>query len=246
MIRKSASAVLIVLLAAAVLYAMTGREIIDKANNLKGADSAESKIEMIIFKGGRELVKEFEIKTKKVGGETRTLSAFIKPTKMKVLSHAHAGRDDDQWIRLSSGKVKRIVGGERDKPFAGSHMTYDDLESRETDDFTYNKLADATTMGTPCYVVEAVKTVGTINYSKIVLHVRKADFFVIRVDFYKHGKLFKFLENNNVQNISGILTPMEVIMTMANGEGKTILKVKSVQYNIHIPDSVFSKGALGK
>ena len=123
-------------------------------------------------------------------------------------------------------------------------MTYEDLESRDVNNYTYKTLNDAKVNGDKCYTVEALKKSGTKTYSKYVLYVRKSDYFVVKIDFYQKGKLFKTLENQNIQKIKGILTPMKIVVSMADNGGRTELIVDKVIYNISIRDSVFSKEAL--
>ncbi len=242
--KKIFLAALIITLTAPSLFALTGKQIIEKSQALPEPESAKSRIIMTITKGGRPIVKEFKLASKKIKGEARALVTFIKPSRMKVLTHSHKNRDDDQWIRLSSGRVKRIAGADQSKSFVNSHLTYYDLQSRETDDYRYKKLADAATLGTPCYTVEAVKIRGTKIYDKIILHVRKSDFFVIRLDIFKKGQLYKHIENTGIKKIKGILTPMKVRVKLAQKSGTTVLDVKTVEYNSGIRNSTFNKSSL--
>ena len=199
---------------------------------------------MNIYKGSSVNEKEFILVQKTIKGEDKVLITFTKPTQIKVLTHTHSSGEDDQWLRLSSGKVKRIVGGDKSENFVQSHMTYEDLESRDVENYTYKTLADANVNGDACYSVEAIKKSGNKTYSKYILYVRKSDFFVVKVEFYQKDKLFKSIENQNITKTNGILTPMKIVVTMADGTGRTELIVQKVLYNIDIEDSTFSKDAL--
>ncbi|HPS59016.1 MAG TPA: outer membrane lipoprotein-sorting protein [Spirochaetota bacterium] len=227
-----------------LLFAMTGREIIDKSEKLAKPKSAKTKVTMNIYKGSSVNEKEFILMQKTTKSGDRVLITFTKPTQIKVLTHTKKDGEDDQWLRLSSGKVKRIVGGDKSENFVQSHMTYEDLESRDVENYTYKTLADAKINGDDCYTVEAIKKSGNKTYNKYTLYVRKSDFFVVKIDFYQKDKLFKSLENQNIKNTNGILTPMKIVVTMADGSGRTELVVQKVLYNIDIEDSTFSKDAL--
>ncbi len=242
--KKSLFTLAILILTAPALFALTGKQIIEKSEALPEPTSAKSRIVMTITKGGRSIVKEFKLASKKINGEARALVTFIRPSKMKVLTHSHKNRDDDQWIRLSSGRVKRIAGADQSKSFVNSHLTYYDLQTREINDYSYKKLADASAMGVPCYVVEAKKVRGSKIYDKIIIYVRKSDFFVVKLSIYKKGHLYKHIENYNIQKIEGILTPKKVMVKMARTSGTTVLNVKTVQYNTAIRNSVFNKSSL--
>lgn len=227
------------------LYALTGREIMEKSDALAEPDTAKSKILMLIHKGGKIIEKEFTLQMKQFeNDEDKALISFIRPTQIKLLTHSHKGKDDDQWLRLSSGKIKRIVSTGRDKPFVNSHFYYEDLTSIDIDDYAYKFLGEESAVGVDCYKVEGVKQVGEKVYDKVVFYVRKSDYFVVRVDFFKKGKFLKFLENYKIKEIDGILTPHKLKMETADGKGKTELILKGLKYNIDIDSSRFRKEAL--
>lgn len=240
------AAALVLLVAVPQVWALTGREIMDKNDALPEADTGESKVMMFVHKGSRTLEKEFEIISKKFpNDEDKTLIAFKRPTRIKLLTHAHKSRDDDQWLRLSSGKIKRIAGSDKGKSFVNSHFYYEDLTSRDIDDYDYKLLGEETVKGESCYKVEAVKREKKDRvYTKSILYVRKSDYFIVRIDLFKNNKFHKYVENSDVRKIDGILTPFEITMTLANGKGDTQLKVQSVTYNENIPSRKFNKEAL--
>jgi outer membrane lipoprotein-sorting protein len=234
-----------VLLLSSPLFALTGREIMEKNDALPEAKTTASEVLMLIHKGGKVTEKQFESQSKKFqGDEDKLLISFTRPTQIKLLTHAHKGGDDDQWLRLSSGKIKRIAASDKGKPFVNSHLYYEDIGSRDIDDYAYKLLGDAKAVGFDCYAVEAVKTVGEKVYSKLVLYVRKSDYFVVRIDFYEGTEFHKYLENHDIRTVDGILTPFASTMTLADEKGYTELKILQLEYNRDLKDSVFNKEAL--
>ena len=224
---------------------LTGRQIMEKVDALKKPDSVASKVLMVITKGGQEQEKEFVLQMKRFpNDEDKALITFIKPTQIKLLTHSHKAADDDQWLMLSSGKVKRIVSSGRDKPFVNSHFYFEDLTNVDIDEYDFKLIGEGKAVGEDCYKVEGVKKSTEKVYDKVIFYVRKADYFVVRVDFYKDGAFHKFLENYDVKFIDGILTPHKIKMEMADGKGKTELTLKGLQYNIPIDPAVFNKEAL--
>jgi len=242
---KVVFASLLILMLCQPVYALTGREIMEKSDALAQPDTAKSKILMLIHKGGRVQEKEFLLQMKQFDNdEDKALIKFIKPTQIQLLTHSHKGRDDDQWLVLSSGKVKRIVSSGRDKPFVNSHFYYEDLTSIDIDDYDYKLLGEEKAVGEDCYKVEGIKKVGEKIYDKVIFYVRKSDYFVVRVDFYKDGQFHKFLENYEIKEIDGILTPYKMKMELADGQGKTELILKGLKYNTDIDNATFRKEAL--
>jgi hypothetical protein len=237
--------IVIVMFLCQSVFALTGREIMDKSDALPEPQTAESSALMHIYKGSRVLEKEFEIRAKKFkNDEDKILISFIRPTKIKLLTHSHTGQDDDQWLRLTSGKIKRIASSDKGKAFVNSHFYYEDLGSRNIDEYNYKLLGEGEALDEDCYKVEAIKKEGTKVYDKLILYVRKSDYFVVRIDFYRKGNFHKYLENFEIQKVEGILTPYNTVMALANGKGKTELKIKKLEYNKKMKSSTFNKEAL--
>ena len=212
------------------LFALTGREIMEKNDALPEPETTISSTLMQIHKGGRIMEKEFEVRAKKFkNDEDKLLISFIKPTKIKLLTHAHKGKDDDQWLRLSSGKIKRIASSDKGKAFVNSHFYYEDIGSRDIDNYQYKLLDDGKAAGFDCYKVESIKKRDSRVYDKLILYARKSDYFIVRIDFYMDGKFRKYLENHDIRTVKDILTPFETIMNLANGKGKTELKIEKVE-----------------
>ncbi|MBN2159355.1 MAG: outer membrane lipoprotein-sorting protein [Spirochaetes bacterium] len=230
---------------AGVLYALTGREIMEKSDALPDPASTESRAVMKIYRNGAlKETKEFQMYSKKYGQDSRVLIRFIRPTKIKFLTHSYKSREDLQWLKTSSGKPKKIVGSDSGKPFVLSHFFYEDLKGREIDDYNYTLRGEESIPGGECYKVEAAKKSGDKVYDRIELFVRKSDYFVVRVNFYQKGKLLKFLTNYDIKSIDGILTPLRMVMSLPDGKGKTEITVTSVKHNIPVNDSLFNKGTL--
>lgn len=233
------------LLLAQAAFGMTGREIMEKTDALKKPDTAISKVIMEIYKGGAVEEKEFTLQMKQYpNDEDKALIAFIRPTQIKLLTHSHKNTDDDQWLSLSSGKVKRIVSSGRDKPFVNSHFYFEDLTSVDIDEFDFTLVGEEKAVGEDCFKVEGVKKTPEKIYSKVVFYVRKSDYFVVRIDFFKDGAFHKFMENYQIKVIDGILTPHKIKMEMADAKGKTELTLKALKYNVAVDDATFNKDAL--
>jgi hypothetical protein len=228
-----------------VVHAFSGREIMERNDALPEADTSKSLLKMFIHKRGRIIEKEFEIKAQNdENGEDKTLISFIRPTQIKLLTHSHKHRDDDQWLRLTSGKIKRIASADRGKSFVNSHFYYEDLTSRDIDEYEYRYIGDETVTGEKCYLVEAHKRSGRRVYDKSILYVRHSDFYIVRIDLFKKGKHHKTLENQDVKKINGILTPHTIVMTLVKKKEKTELQVETIEYDIPLPAGSFNKEAL--
>ncbi len=227
------------------LYALTGREIMEKTDALPEPQTAFMNIIMTIYKGDRVEEKEFTFQAKQYpNDEDKALISFIRPTQITLLTHSYKNKEDDQWLKLSSGKIKRIASSEKGQPFVNSHFYYEDLSPVDIDEYKYELLGEEKAVGEDCYKVEGVKQSGEKVYDKVIFYVRKSDYFVVRIDFFKDGAFHKFLENYDVKEIDGILTPYRVKMELADGKGKTELALKDLKYNAPIADTTFNKESM--
>lgn len=229
----------------ACAFALTGREVVDRSDKIASAETVTSEVVMEIQKRGNLTEKTFTLTAMEgANEEDRALIAFHKPSRIKLLTHTHKGADDDQWLRMSSGKVKRISQSSKKKSFVNSHFTYEDISSRDIDDYAYTLLGNEAVRGEPCYKVESVRTRGKKVYDKTVLYISERDWFLRKMDFYAKGKLFKTLENRDIRTVDGILTPYEVVMSRVTKAGSTRLLLKEIQYNVPMKPTGFRKEAL--
>lgn len=238
-------AIMIIAVFTSSSFALSAREIMEKSDDLAQPKTALSNVLMKIHSGGDIIDKEFTLQAMKQGkDDSKALITFSKPTKIKLLTHTHPSQEDDQWLMMTSGKAKRITSSSKGKAFVNSHFCYEDLSSRKLDDYDYKLLETKNVLGADCHMVEAVKKKGAKVYDKVVLYVRKSDYFVVKVDFYIDTKYYKTLENKDIKTIEGIITPHSIVMTMADTKEKTELTVKSIKYNGSMDSANFNKDAL--
>jgi len=223
--------------------ALSGRQIMEKNKSLPEAKDIKSQALMKIYKKGYLLEKEFETISKKVPEGDLVLLSFLRPTNIKLLTHSYKKKKNDQWLRLSSGKVKRINSSDKGRSFVNSHFSYEELEPFYLEDYQYKFLGEEKIFDFFCYKVKAVKKKDRV-YDSLIYYLRKADFFIIRIDFYKQNKMVKYLLNQKIKKIDDIITPFEVVMQLAGSKDKTILSFKSIQYNNNLKNFKFSKAAL--
>jgi len=233
-----------VLMTGTAFAAFTGRQIMDKSDALKQPDTLKASMMMTIYKGDTVQEKEFDVIGKKAGKDEKVLITFTKPTKIKFLTHTHKLSDDDQWLMLTSGKVKRISTSERDQAFVNSHFYYEDMKSRNIDGYNYQLIGETKAVGEDCYKVEATPKDKTNVYSKAIFYVRKSDFFILRADIFKGGVFHKYLENYDIRLVNGILTPNHAVMYLPDGKNRTELRMKSIEYNKGVADSSLNKEVL--
>ncbi|MDH5721391.1 MAG: outer membrane lipoprotein-sorting protein [Spirochaetia bacterium] len=221
-----------------------GREIMGKSDALKEPETRKGISVMVVIKGDKRELKEFEMVSKKYGKKTRSRSTFLKPTRIEFLSFSEPGQDSHQWIKLSGGTVRKIASSDKGGSFVGSHFYYEDMQDRDIDDYEYKYLGEEDVNGEPCYKVESVKKKGTKVYVKTVVYIRKSDYFMIKAEFFENKGHTKTLEADKIEVIDGIITARKITMSRTDGKGKTIIYIKKVEYDKPVSDQFLKKESL--
>jgi hypothetical protein len=230
------SFILVLLLFSQNVFALTGKEIMKKNDDLPDGESSIREAVLLVIKGKRSEKKVFRLISKKYGEKKRKRITFSYPTHIEFLVWDEPGKDNLLWIKLSSGKVRKIATSNKDKPWMNSHFYNDDIGERYFNDYNYKLVGEVDIDGTTCYKIERTKTKGTWVYSKAVAYVGKDDFFARRVDLFEKGIHTKTLHFRNIEKISGIYTPRKTVMERTDGKGKSIMYIKSIEYNVPVPD----------
>lgn len=225
---------------------LTGLDIMKKNDALKRADTAQNNMEMIIYRGSRRKIKRFNNYIMEQNNDDRfSYIKFLYPTKIKFLSKSYHDSDDsDRWLKLTSGRARRIVAKDKGKPFVNSHFAYEDLERNYIDQGEYKLIKEESVNGEECYKIEVVKKKkNTTSYSKRVVYISKKDYFLIKAEFYnKKKKLHKiFTVDKREVSKQGVIVPLKMTMIMKkNPKFKTELYTKKYKLNIKLNKNMFT------
>lgn len=188
----------------------------------------------------------------------KSVTLILKPAGEKGIGflqydYEQKGKETDQWLYLSAmGKVKRIVSGNADEPktgsFFGSEFSYEDLEKRHLDDYTYTILGEETYQGRPCYVIQALPTPDRArksNYSKSLEWVdTERDLVLKSILFDRRGNKVKKMYFRQIRTIDSILVPMEIIVLNLDTRRRTIMAYEKVALNMDVADPFLTKRTL--
>lgn len=254
------TAFLLIFIISGSVMAMSGREVMEKVDQRNTGESRHALMGMdLIDKNGEVSRRVIEVWSEKYGDPAddldKTVMVFHEPASVKntrFLQVQNAEADDDQWIYLPAlGRVRRISASQGGDSFMGSDFSYDDLKSREIEDFTYQLLKEEKLGEYETYVVEAIpKNPEDEQYKKSVSWVTKKHFIPIKVEMYdkKTGKLYKRMTvKENIEKVNGIWTIFSTTMENLKSGHSTRLYIKSrdnnylLEYNKDIADSMFTQ-----
>jgi len=238
----------LILLLAGSLFAQEGREVMEKVENRQTPRSSRALVTMVLQEKG-ESPRERQVEMLMLegsGGLSRSLIIFRSPQSVantRFLNAQNEGSDDDKWIYLPAlKKVRRIASSEGNSSFMGTDFTYDDMSTRELDDYTYTLLKEETIKGYDCWVVESLPKEGTDSqYSKTISWIGKESLNPVKVEMYdQEGALLKVAETGKLEEIQGHWTIMVNTMTNVQTDHSTTIRMEKIQYDRPLNPKLFT------
>jgi len=228
------------------VFALNGREIMEKVNARDTGDRSITEMEMILIdKKGNKRVRKLKTFGLEKGKDSLSLMFFLSPADVRntgflTFDYDESGKDDDQWLFLPAlRKTKRIAAGDKSGSFMGSDLNYSDMTSSDLNLYEYTLMKETEVKGQKVWQIKAVpKTKAEAEksgYNKSVVFIRQDNYVMIRgVRWVHKKKRNKYLDVRKLEKIDGIWISTELHVTTKSGKKtlhKTILKQKNVHFN---------------
>ena len=228
------------------VFALSGREIMEKVNARDVGDSSSGEMEMILIdKKGKKRIRKLKTFGGKKGKDTLSLMFFLSPADVKntgflTYDYKESGKDDDQWLFLPAlRKTKRIAAGDKSGSFMGSDLNYSDMTTPDLDLYDYTLMKETEVRGEKVWQIKAVPKskdeAKKSGYSKSVIFIRQDNYVMIRAVRWVHKKRRnKYIDVKKLEKIDGIWVSTEMHVTTKTGKKslhKTILKEKNIRFN---------------
>jgi hypothetical protein len=255
------SALVAAVVLAAPAAALTGREIIDTAQQRNGfstwKDRTASATMQTYDKGNLTRTREVDI-TEQTDprGEHRTFMRFTSPADVQNTRFLHLsprGEKDQQWLWApGTRRTRRLGDAQRDENFFGTDLSYRDLEllvriqQWNDDEATATLVGEETIDGKPCHVVEVVPKNEEFPYSKYRLWFGTQDSLLWRVDVYEDDKVLKRVTPTRYEKVGDYQTAMEANVANVPANTNTVFTMRNVRYDAGVGDGVFSVSNLDK
>lgn len=257
-----ALALVSVVLFAAHAAALTGREVLDQAEQKHGFSTwkdRKARAAMDTFdKGSLVRTREMDI-TEQTDprGEHRTFITFTGPADVKGTRFLHLsprGERDQQWLWApTTRRTRRIAEGQRDENFFGADLSYRDLELMvriqqwNDDEVTATLVGEETVDGKACHVVELVPKNEEFAYTKYRLWFAKDDLFLWRMDVFEDDeRVVKRVLPKRYQRFGNYDMAVEADVTNLPADTRTVFKISDVRYDEGVTETMFTVGNLDR
>jgi outer membrane lipoprotein-sorting protein len=182
-------------------------------------------------------------------GDSKSILRFTAPPEVKgvaLLVVNHPDRASDQWMWTPAlERDRRIALQDRSGRFFGTDFSFEDLEERDVNQFSYKLLGEEAMAGVACWKLESrPKQTKASQYTASQLWIRKDNYAIVRIDHYKKDAVVRRIEYSDIENIQGIWTPRTIAVTDIARNSSTVMKIENLRYNLPMQDSDFTVEAL--
>jgi len=182
-------------------------------------------------------------------GRSKAILRFTTPAEVKgvaLLIVNHSDRASDQWMWTPAiERDRRIALQDRSTRFFGTDFSFEDLEERDVDQYSYSLDGEEAIDGQPCWKIGSTpKQAKSSQYTRSTVWIRKDNYAWARIENYAGSGVARRLQYGDIRNVQGIWTAHVLEMHDLNRGSRTRLTLEKLQYNVPLKDEDFSIQAL--
>jgi len=221
---------------------LSAREIVDRADQNMEGESSISTMSMSIVRPTWERTLEFK---NWVLGSEYALTLVTAPSKEK--GQTFLKRGNDMWNYLPKiGRLIKLPPSMMSQGWMGSDYTNDDIlrESSMVKDYDHTIVGEEVVEGRNCYKIEMIPhEESTIVWGKLMSWITKENFLFLKNEYYdEDGYLVRTELGKEIKSMDGRLIPTVLeIIPEENPDHKTIVNIKTIDFNVDIEESFFSQ-----
>jgi hypothetical protein len=182
-------------------------------------------------------------------GRSKSLLTFVAPADVKgvmLLVLSYPERASDQWMWIPANeRERRVALQDRGTRFFGTDFTFEDLEERDVEQFTYSMIGDDTLDGVVCWKIESKpKQSKASQYTHSYVWVRKDNYAFQQFENYIKQKVVRRLKYSRIEQVQGIWSARVAEMTDLTRQSHTVLTFDKMVYNTPVNQDDFTVQAL--
>ena len=226
-------------------FSQTGLEIAQKIDKKKKPNDMKVDLTMVLTnKKGK--TRTSTIRSISKDDSKKQIIWFLAPADDKgvaFLKIEHDGKDDEMRLWLPAfNKVRRISSKQKADSFMGSDMSYEDMTSRELDEYAYNLQGSEKIDSIDYYILESVPNAELDSeYSKHIAWVSKIDYLVMKEESYDKSdrilktKLIKYMKLKEYD------VPKDMYVENVQKNHSTRLTFDNLELDTNVQDNLFQE-----
>ncbi|MBC8312485.1 MAG: outer membrane lipoprotein-sorting protein [Candidatus Marinimicrobia bacterium] len=224
------------------LFAITGIELATLVDDRESPKDMKSNMSMVLTnKNGK--VRTSEIRSYSTDGNKKQILWFLAPADDKGVAYLkieHEDKNDDMKLWLPNfKKIRRISSRKKSESFMGSDMSYEDMTSRNMDEYTYSITGTEFINNQDCHILESVPNGIKTEYSKHISWITKDTYLPLKEEsFDKNGNLLKS-KSIIYQQVKAYNIMKELHVKNVQRNHQTVLKFDNIEVDTEIKDNIF-------
>ena len=235
----------VLLVLTSMVFSMTGDELSILMDNRKTPADISSDMNMeITNKKGRK--RTLKVKSISKDNSEKQILWFLSPADDKGIAYLkieHKNKDDEIRLWLPAfKKIRRISAKKKADSFMGSDLSYEDMTSRQIEDYNFTIIKEDNINNQDCYVMKSEPEKGIKSeYSKHLTWVTKDKYLPVKEESYDNenkllkAKSFKYVNLNSFDLVS------EIFVENMQKKTNTLLKLSNLQVNTNVKDNLFQE-----
>ncbi|OUT42809.1 MAG: hypothetical protein CBB66_00150 [bacterium TMED6] len=212
-------------------------KMIDDKEQPKSSKSIIS-MELINIKKDRKKIKEM-VSLSKDNGD-KMLMFFKSPKRDKGVGFLKIETDEDDKISLfipKLKKIRRISSSNQSDSFMGSDLSFEDMLSRNLDEFDYKIISDSEDI----YKLESISLNDDSEYYRHISWITKNELLIIKEESYdKNNKLLKEKSFKQIK-MEGYNLISEIDVINVQDQHRTILGIQTLEVDGNIDNDTFNE-----
>lgn len=243
---KTTAILLLLTITTTFTKAQDANVILDKIDKNMSSKNRVFTSKMIIH--GRRTSRTIESKSWSEGTE-KAFTEYLSPAREKGTKMLKL--EKQLWIYSpSTDRTIQIAGHMLRQSVMGSDLSYEDMleDSKLQDDYNAVVIGQEVINERNCHVLELTAKTDDVSYHKRKLWVDAEYFVPLKEELYaKSGKLLKKTELSDVVKIDSRWFPRKIVFKdmLKEGEGTEFI-VSEIEFDVDIPEHIFSKASLKK
>ncbi len=225
-----------------MLLGQTGMDIARKMDERAEPDDMVNDMTMILTnkKGQTRTLKVHSV----MQGREKQIIWFLEPADdrgVAFLKIEHEDRADELRMWLPGfGKMRRISSSKKSENFMGSDVTYEDMTSRDLDDYTFELLREEELAGDSVWVLQSnPKPELRSAYSRIVSWVRQADALPVKEEYYNQADDLEKTRVVETEQLQGYTVITRMFVENVLKSHTTELLFDNIKVDTGVKDNLF-------
>ena len=223
----------------------TGLEIAQKVDDKQNPKDMKADLTMVLTnKKGK--TRTSTIRSISKDDSKKQIIWFLAPADDKgvaFLKIEHDGEDDEMRLWLPAfNKVRRISSKQKADSFMGSDMSYEDMTSRELNEYTYTLIGSEIIENIDYNILESVpNTELDSEYSMHIAWVSKSDYLVVKEESYDRSDRLLKVKLMKYKKIKGYDVPEEMYVENVQKNHSTKLTFNNLELDTNVQDVLFQE-----